>query len=67
MAIKQKTFKPSAEHGALTTAMIDANTWLAETPVKVINIETLTRIHGGHMEEVKSKEVGIRVWYEQAD
>lgn len=65
MQIRSRTFKPTEDHGALAAAVLEANQWLEESQVKVINIETLTRTHGGHMEEVKTKEVGIRVWYEE--
>lgn len=65
MPIRSKTFKPTEEHGALVSAISSANTWLEENPVRLINIETLVGIYTGHI-EVKSKEIGIRVWYETA-
>jgi len=43
---------------------VEANEWLQRTGVKPLNIETLTRMHGGGMASLTVSDIGLRVWYE---
>ena len=40
-----------------------ANKWLAENPVRVLSVETLSEVEGGGVTSIIVRYKGLRVWY----
>jgi len=57
-------FKDFEHRGRLRDAVQEANAWVKDKGVRVINVETLS--YGGTGSECSTSEMGIRVWYEHA-
>lgn len=56
----------SIEYGrpeGIDRALVAANEWLLRTGVRLLNVETLTKISGGGLANFTSSDVGVRVWY----
>ncbi|TFW30504.1 hypothetical protein [Massilia horti] len=56
----------SAEYGrpeGIDRALVEANEWMLSAGIKPLNIETLTKVTGGGFANLRSSDIGLRIWY----